>query len=37
VFQFKGGDVGSAHDFVRRVHVSRSAMSLGVADLGRIC
>jgi len=33
MFQFEGGDVGSAHDLVRRVHVPGSAMSLGVADL----
>jgi hypothetical protein len=34
VFQFEGGDVGSANDLVRRVHVPRSTMGLGVADLG---
>lgn len=33
VFQFEGGDVGPAHNLVRRVHVARCAMGLGVADL----
>lgn len=33
VFQFEGGDVGPAHNLVRRVHVARCAMRLGVADL----
>jgi hypothetical protein len=33
MFQFEGGDVGSTHDLVRRVHVPGSAMGLGVADL----
>lgn len=32
VFQFEGGDVGSAHNLVRRVHVARCAVSLRVAD-----
>lgn len=33
VFQFEGGDVGPAHNLVRRVHVARCAVGLGVADL----
>lgn len=33
VFQFEGGDVSPAHNLVRRVHVARCAMSLGIADL----
>lgn len=33
VFQFEGGDVGPAHNLVRRVHVAGCAMGLGVADL----
>lgn len=37
VFQFEGGDIGSAHDLVRRVHVSRGAMGLGIADLYCAC
>lgn len=32
VFQFEGGDVGPAHNLVRRVHVAGCAMGLGVAD-----
>ena len=33
VFQFERGDVGAADYFIRRVHVSRCAVGLGVADL----
>lgn len=33
MFQFEGGDVGPAHNLVRRVHVARCAMGLGIADL----
>lgn len=33
VFQFEGGDVGSANELVGGVHVARGAMGLGVADL----
>lgn len=37
MFQFEGGDVGSAYDLVRRVHVPGGAMGLGVADLVVFC
>jgi hypothetical protein len=33
VFKFEGGDVGSAHNLVRRVHVARGAVGLRVTDL----
>jgi hypothetical protein len=33
MFQFESGDVGSAHDLVRGVHITGGAMSLGVANL----
>jgi hypothetical protein len=33
MLQFESGDVGSAHDLVRRVHIARGAMGLGIADL----
>jgi hypothetical protein len=33
MLQFESGDVGSAHDLVRRVHIAGGAMGLGIADL----
>lgn len=33
MFQFECGDVGSADDFVGRVHVAGGAVRLGVSDL----
>lgn len=33
VFQFEGGNVRSADDFVRSVHVTGGSMGLGIANL----
>lgn len=33
MFQFESGDVGSAHDLVRRVHIAGGAVGLRVTDL----
>jgi hypothetical protein len=33
MFQFESGDVGSAHDLVRRVHIAGGAVGLRITDL----